>query len=898
MTEAEFIDFQRDEVVGRVVDDELSIEDEVFESVLMESVLTEDRSLNAIFPGDEPKSYVEREIEEGENGYALTLGDELPAPFDFADLSVRSELSTPDFEPDDEKNVLRRSLAASVPDDDSHLTDEDSIDERNGEDVSEDSKASLPSECRVCGKRERQDGAMTCDVCAQKADYMYPDAPHEDAPQEVKEAVKRWREDVDMEQKREQPLVYWLLGTGTPDYKMSKPDSDYQHQPEQGMMCSNCEYYYVGVDGRAVCSQVRGKVQGEHWCRLWEAEDDLEMDKSSTPSVEFGEDEADEKLRTIERELLRRYQDQVWIDDLSKAPDMWEGDENVPKYVQNWLEETVELIDPVWDKGYSGLPPAAGARINTIITEEVRSGRWSSGSISDRIQGEFDEVDEGQANTIARNEVSALLNRARETALKARPGELNYDWVGPDDASTTVICTEIKAAVPDEGLPMEELRDVAKEVAETWTQRGGTPDRVDDWLPHFKCRHTIDVVESNKSVSKRRVYIDSPEDAPESANVQEGARGGLYYDTEDDSESEPDSGPSGMVNIDGADVEQYDYVSIGDAEGFVEEVGRSGGKVRLELSSGERVYVGEGDDVFIDDDEEYPFGESNRAADDVTIRNFSEYSAMSQEDARHTLSSIEARAKADEVIEEVYDTVKVEDDADGSLWDSESKSVQIASSAPDDVLAHEMGHATVGAFGAETADVGGLTASFYDGNAPDFEIGESIVEYAREKIDEKVPNRFVEEDRQNLIEQQLQGIKERFEGEAIEKEGLKLSTPIPDAPEEVKELVDAVNAAWERQFDAASEDNTNAERQRIGKNYSIYNAHETMSMTHQTMQGGIADRQTMKNLMDRHPDLLEAYLEIFEPDENAKMMLSLAFYDVGPNEVFDEEPYPDVTEDY
>lgn len=66
------------------------------------------------------------------------------------------------------------------------------------------------------------------------------------------------------------PLLYALLGSGTPPYKMSKDDSDYMDESDGEQNCANCEYAYKKVvRDRYICSQIRGGIKPEAWCRLW-----------------------------------------------------------------------------------------------------------------------------------------------------------------------------------------------------------------------------------------------------------------------------------------------------------------------------------------------------------------------------------------------------------------------------------------------------------------------------------------------------------------------------------------------------------------------------------------------------------------------------------------------------
>ncbi len=107
------------------------------------------------------------------------------------------------------------------------------------------------------------------------AEYAYPGAG-KDAHPGVKEAIKEFKELPD-EEKGEQPLLYWLLGTGTPEYKMGKQESDYAEEtPVRSQTYVNCEYAYTKTitiesgDPDHICSQITGRIHAEGWCRLWE----------------------------------------------------------------------------------------------------------------------------------------------------------------------------------------------------------------------------------------------------------------------------------------------------------------------------------------------------------------------------------------------------------------------------------------------------------------------------------------------------------------------------------------------------------------------------------------------------------------------------------------------------
>jgi len=103
-----------------------------------------------------------------------------------------------------------------------------------------------------------------------------------------------------------------------------------------------------------------------------------------------------------------------------------------------------------------------------------------------------------QAETIARNETAAIMNTAREEAYKSRPDEKEYKyyWSNPQDHRTTDLCNEIIEEVDSQGgaVDMPTLKDILYDKADKYKNdpdNGGTPQRVDEWLPHFACRSTF-----------------------------------------------------------------------------------------------------------------------------------------------------------------------------------------------------------------------------------------------------------------------------------------------------------------------------------------------------------------------------------------------------------------------
>lgn len=101
--------------------------------------------------------------------------------------------------------------------------------------------------------------------------YTYPIAGEEGAHPKVREAIDEFHS-LPETAKRDLPLLWYLLGEGgTPPYKMSKADSDYTDESPYQATCANCSFAYLRVvPDVLICSQIRGELDSQGWCRLWE----------------------------------------------------------------------------------------------------------------------------------------------------------------------------------------------------------------------------------------------------------------------------------------------------------------------------------------------------------------------------------------------------------------------------------------------------------------------------------------------------------------------------------------------------------------------------------------------------------------------------------------------------
>ena len=102
-------------------------------------------------------------------------------------------------------------------------------------------------------------------------DEQYQEA-YDKAPKETKRVIESFqRETKALRDKK--PLLYYILGSGTPPYKMSKEDSKYVDTASGKQNCGNCIFTFQNyVKKTYICSQIRGTIKLGGWCKLWVGE--------------------------------------------------------------------------------------------------------------------------------------------------------------------------------------------------------------------------------------------------------------------------------------------------------------------------------------------------------------------------------------------------------------------------------------------------------------------------------------------------------------------------------------------------------------------------------------------------------------------------------------------------
>jgi hypothetical protein len=173
-----------------------------------------------------------------------------------------------------------------------------------------------------------------------------------------------------------------------------------------------------------------------------------------------------------------------------KAEPFFDGDEDVPAFVVELVREAIG--DGALHTSFEALSTGARGRLADVLTENLTQPQgWSLRSIADDLQEAFG-LPADEAETIARSEVKAINDRARELGYERQGAadEARFKWLGPaDDRKHEACWWLLEQTNPDYGgepVSLDELRSLVAEANDRFVD-GHDARR---YSPHINCRDT------------------------------------------------------------------------------------------------------------------------------------------------------------------------------------------------------------------------------------------------------------------------------------------------------------------------------------------------------------------------------------------------------------------------
>jgi len=239
---------------------------------------------------------------------------------------------------------------------------------------------------------------------------------------------------------------------------------------------------------------------------------------------------------------------------------------------------------------------------------------------------------------------------------------------------------------------------------------------------------------------------------------------------------------------------------------------------------------------------------------------------------------------------------QVRNRSDKNAWNSEENTMQFKSDATDTTIAHEYAHALADSYGYETDREKGVNifAQFGVVEFLPLNFGDGIKNNVINSLEHLEENTNFE-----LSHAMRDTIDENYDNDVvIEKEDFMLTQEEDkDVPEKVENLINEVNNSWEHIRDKVEEEKyQSADLRTPLRPYVATNAHEMLAGVQQILQSSNGDEAHASTLYSYHPDLLKAYLEIYDPSDEAKEVLNDLHSDMQ-GEVFEDIPFPGIEGD-
>jgi hypothetical protein len=207
-----------------------------------------------------------------------------------------------------------------------------------------------------------------------------------------------------------------------------------------------------------------------------------------------------EHTPAFDEPLLRMQQAVVDPDrDLSRNLTTSISESGTPEFVLQRIRDAVDAGAMFGE--FADIPGSQLMELREDFKDALGTDDFTLDDVTERVMDDFG-VDRDSAETIARTESSAVLNKAREMGYEDREDmdegeEARYYWTGatpPDERQTAACEWLIENTNPFEGgtpVPMHELRQLVDEAPEHDDEMDNDLARPDSWVVHPNERSTF-----------------------------------------------------------------------------------------------------------------------------------------------------------------------------------------------------------------------------------------------------------------------------------------------------------------------------------------------------------------------------------------------------------------------
>lgn len=201
----------------------------------------------------------------------------------------------------------------------------------------------------------------------------------------------------------------------------------------------------------------------------------------------------DESTPEFDRHYLEMLEGHAWAENTGRHL-VGFSESQVPEMVVERMRETI--LSGAMFSEFEDVPSSDLMELRQLFADKLTEDGWTTDELTNAIQELEPQLEDYEAERIARSETQHLVNEARESAYEERGlEEAKFKWVGTDDNrnaefSGVEICRRIaeetQPQLGGEPRTLEGLDELIQEVHDELD----VPTAYRQWTPHINCRHT------------------------------------------------------------------------------------------------------------------------------------------------------------------------------------------------------------------------------------------------------------------------------------------------------------------------------------------------------------------------------------------------------------------------
>jgi hypothetical protein len=230
-----------------------------------------------------------------------------------------------------------------------------------------------------------------------------------------------------------------------------------------------------------------------------------------------------------------------------------------------------------------------------------------------------------------------------------------------------------------------------------------------------------------------------------------------------------------------------------------------------------------------------------------------------------------------------------------SYYEPDSGNISIAPNDFEKTVIHEVGHAILDSNGFETSSFASIISMGFDRRKG---IDTSIFSMTKAEVARKL------EIEGEISETISEKITERFDSDMpVSPNDLtfKPNTDFNgDSDGDLADFIDTLNNTYTDVISDLQYDNdpletiTRENYESIKSEYEWTNANEFFAAIHENLQQEGINRNNIEIIYEQYPEVLDAYFDVFEPNDLQKRELNQLFKDSGGSGPIESEPFPEV----